>query len=238
MVLAASAWSCEPRAVLQLFAERERARRPARRRGRSSGPGMRRGLEAASRSNPPPSRIVTSSITRPYGSRQVKPARAGRARARSRTPSARARSSPRGRADTSTAPGRRTRPSPAPDRTSAGARAGDAHAPDERPRGPCASTRRYLPRPGTASSVRSCAPLIAVVRFSVIDGPPLRISVGPGGSSSGADVFSGTLNRPTPLGVGLASSQGGPPLMCVRVRPGRASHDRCRRSYRVDAAPG
>jgi hypothetical protein len=43
----------------------------------------------------------------------------------------------------------------------------------------------------------------------------MRISVGPGGISSGGDLFKGTLERPMPLGAGLASDQGRPLLFVV-----------------------
>ena len=44
--------------------------------------------------------------------------------------------------------------------------------------------------------------------------------------------------RPTPLGVELASNQDGPPFMYVRVRPGRASQDRCHTSDRRGRGTG
>ena len=198
---------------------RGRARRPARRRAGSPDPEMRLRLRSrSSRSNPPPSRIVTSSIARPYGSRQVN---AQRVLAELALVAELHRLGHevhlRGPADTSTARGRRTRPSPAPGRASAHAPAGGERARAERSRAQSGRGWRVAARRrGAQSSVRSCEPLIAVLRFSVIWMVLLvRIWSAPEVSSSGVDAFTGTLGCPTPSGAGLASSHAGPPLVLV-----------------------
>ena len=95
----------------------------------------------------------------------------------------------------------------------------------ERSRARSGRARRIRRAPAAAtSSARSCEPLIAVLRFSVIQCPPFEDSVGPGGSSSGVDAFTGTLKRPTPFGVGLASGHRG--LLSVGLAPAVAGRRR------------